>query len=172
MLVALVLGTLNSLGLWIIGVDYPLFWGFLASFLAVIPYVGILIGGFLPVIYSFAITGAIWQPLAIITLFLFIQFIEGNIITPRIVGDSVKINPLAAIISLVVGNAIWGMAGLMLAVPILAILRKVMQQIDILRPISLLLSNELYDKDGLFEDNFNKERFRLWNFFRKKKDLK
>lgn len=169
LIVMFILGILNSLGLWLIGISYPAFWGFLAAFLAIIPFVGTFLGGLMTVTYAVATTTSIWQPVAVIGLFAFVQFLEGNVITPKIVGESVKVNPLAIILSLVIGGSIWGVAGLILAVPVIATLKKIMEQVDVMKPFSLLLSSELYQKDELFEGKFNEERFRLRHLFKKKK---
>ena len=169
LIVILILGVFNSLGLYLIGIEYALFWGFLAAILAIIPYVGTFLGGLLPFIYALASTGSFWQPIAVIALFVFVQIVEGNLITPKVVGSSVKINPLAAILSLLIGASVWGVAGLILSLPLIAIIRVIFLQIDFLKPIGLLLSNEIYDKEEVFEEKFDKERFRIFSFFRKKK---
>ena len=170
-IVMVVLGVMNSFGLFFIGIDYPLFWGFLAAFLAIIPYVGTFIGGFLPFAYSLATADSLLQPTLVIVLFTFVQALEGNIITPKIVGSSVKINPLAAIIALVTGGFIWGVAGLILALPLIAVLRIIMAQIDFLKPLSVLLSNNFYGNSEVFEEKFDKERFRVRSFFKRKNSV-
>lgn len=170
--VIVILGVLNSIGLLIIGIEYAFFWGFLGAFLAIIPYVGTIIGGMLPFAYAIATTDTMWQPLAIIALYSTVQTIEGNLITPKVVGSSVEINPLAAIISLLIGGAIWGVSGLILALPLLAITRIVFEHIDILKPIALLLSSELYEDREKFLTDYDKEDYRIVNYFkRKKKDV-
>lgn len=166
--VILILGVLNGLGLMIIGIDYAFFWGFLGAFLAIIPYVGTIIGGMLPFAYAIATTDTMWQPLAIIALYSTVQTIEGNLITPKVVGSSVEINPLAAIISLLIGGAIWGVSGLILALPLLAITRIVFESIDMLKPIALLLSSELYEDREKFLTDYDKEDYRIVNYFKKK----
>lgn len=168
-IVMLILGTLNSLGLLLIGIEYAFLWGFLAALLAVIPYVGTLVGGMLPFLYAFATTGTLWQPMAVIALFMIVQTIEGNLITPKIVGSSVELNPLAAILSLVLGNALWGIGGMILAIPFMAITRVIFTHIEPLRPISLLLSSKLYDKEEVFSEKYDKKRFRLVNLFKVKR---
>ena len=167
LIVMLILGTLNSLGLWVIGIKHALFWGFLAAFLAIIPYIGTFIGGLLPFLYALATADYSWQPLAVIILFSIIQFIEGNLITPNVVGSSVKINPLAAILALLVGNAFWGIAGMVLALPAVAVIKELMKQIDFLRPVSLLMSDELTEREELFSGKLDEDRFRFWNFFKR-----
>ncbi len=165
-IVMLILGTLNSVGLLLIGIEYAFLWGFLAALLAVIPYVGTLVGGMLPFLYAFATTDTLWQPLAVIALFTIVQTIEGNLITPKIVGSSVELNPLAAILSLVLGNAIWGVGGMILAIPFMAIMRVIFTHVEPLRPIGLLLSSKLYDKEEVFSEKYDKKRFRLVNLFK------
>ena len=112
----LILGVLNSFGLWLIGIDYPVFWGFLGAFLAIIPYIGTAIGGLLPFLYALATTSTLWQPMAVIGWFVLVQQIEGNLITPKVLGSSVKVNPFAAIFALFFGGYLWGIPGLILAI--------------------------------------------------------
>ncbi len=166
-LVIIILGILNSIGLTIIGIEYAIFWGFLAAFLAIIPYVGTALGGLLPFLFAFATTDNYWQPLSVIALFGMVQVIEGNLITPKVVGSSIKINPLAAILALLIGGGLWGTAGLILSLPILAIIRIIFSQVDFLKPVAVLLGDEIYEKDDVFEEKFDKEKFRIFSFFKK-----
>ncbi|TXF88580.1 AI-2E family transporter [Neolewinella aurantiaca] len=168
LIVMLVLGVLNSLGLWIIGIQYPLVWGFLGALLAIIPYVGTTLGGLLPLLYAIATTTTLWQPAAVVVLYTSVQFVEGNMITPKIVGNSVKINALAAIIALILGAAFWGLAGLVLAIPLLAMLRIILDHIKPLKPIALLLSDDLYDHSDIFLTEFHKPEYRVTSLFNKK----
>lgn len=167
--VILILGTLNSIGLYFMGIKYAFFWGYMAAVLAVVPYIGTLIGGFFPFMYALITGDSWWQPIGVIVLFLTIQTIEGNIITPKIVGSSVKINPLAAIIGLIIGGSVWGLSGLILALPGIAILKLVCKQVDFLKPFGLLLSSELYNKDKKFKRDFNEDRYRFSNLFKSRK---
>ncbi len=167
--VMLILGVFNSFGLFLIGIEYAFFWGFMAAFLAIIPYVGTFIGGFLPFAFSMATADNYLQPALVVLLFAIVQTLEGNIITPKIVGSSVKVNPLAAILSMVTGGFIWGVAGLILALPTIAVLRVMMSQIDFLKPLSVLLSSDIYGNEEIFEEKYDSDRFRFWNFFKKKK---
>lgn len=164
-LVMIILGVLNSVGLYLIGIDYYLVWGFLAAVLAIIPYIGTTIGGTLPFLYAIATTETFWQPAGVVILYTSVQFIEGNLITPKVVGNSVKINALAAIIAILVGGIFWGIAGIILAIPLLAIVRIVMKHIDPLRPLALLLSDDLYSQSEKFLTEFNQPRYKLTNIF-------
>jgi predicted PurR-regulated permease PerM len=82
--VMLVLGVLNSAGLYFIGIKYALVWGFLGALLAVVPYIGTTVGGLLPFMYAVATTSTVWQPTAVVVLYAIVQFVEGNFITPKI----------------------------------------------------------------------------------------
>ena len=165
-LVMLILGVLNSTGLWLIGIDYAFFWGFLAAFLAVIPYVGTFIGGALPFLYALSTTDTTWQPIAVVALFLTIQTVEGNIITPKVVGSSIQLNPLAAILALFIGGFVWGVEGLILALPIVAILRIFMIHTDRFRPFGLLMSDDLIEREREFLSLLDQPHYRLINLFR------
>ena len=166
--VMLVLGVLNSLGLWAIGIQYPLVWGFLGALLAVIPYVGTTLGGLLPLLYAIATTTTFWQPAAVVVLYGTVQFLEGNLITPKVVGNSVKINALAAVISLILGAAFWGLAGLVLAIPLLAMVRIILAHVKPLKPVALLLSDDLYDSSELFLTKYHEPEYRITSLFNKK----
>ena len=164
-LVMLILGVLNSLGLFAIGLDYYLVWGFLAAVLGIIPYIGTLVGGLLPFLFAIATTESIWPPLLVIVLYMTVQFVEGNFITPKVLGGSVKINALAAIIAVILGSFFWGIAGIILAIPLLAMVRIIFTHIAPLRPIALLLSDDLYERSSEFLSTYNKPNFRLANLF-------
>ncbi len=169
LLVIVILGVLNSIGLMIIGIEYAIFWGFLAAVLAIIPYIGTALGGMMPFMYAMTTTDEFWQPIAVIVLFMIVQFVEGNLITPKVVGSSIKVNPLAAILALIIGGSIWGVSGLILSLPLIAIIRIIFQQVDVLKPISVLLGDEIYKKEDVFEEKFDKDKFRIFSLFRKPK---
>jgi len=168
LLVMLILAVLNSTGLWLIGIDYAAFWGSLAAFLAIIPYIGTTLGGTLPFLYAVATASSWWQPLAVVLLYMGIQNIEGNFITPKVVGNSVDLNPMMAILSLFIGGAIWGISGLILALPIVAALKVFMEHITILQPVAELLGSGLYGKKDVFFEKYDADRYRLINYFRRK----
>lgn len=167
-LVILILGILNSTGLWLIGIKYAAFWGFLAAFLAIIPYIGTTLGGTFPFLYALATTDTFWQPAAVVILYVSIQQLEGNIITPKVVGSSVQINPLAAIIALLAGALIWGIPGLILAIPLMAAIKVVFSHIDYLKPTSELLGEHLYSKREIFGERYDADKYRLVNYFRRR----
>jgi predicted PurR-regulated permease PerM len=164
-LVILILGLLIGSGLWLIGVPYPFFWGFLAGFLEIIPYLGTSIGGILPVFYMLMVADNFWQPLAVIGLYIVVQQIEGNFISPNVMGTSIKINPFFIILGLFLGGVMWGISGMILAMPILAISKEIFRSIDILAPLSYLMEDGLARKKDIFLEQFDNEKYRLFHLF-------
>jgi predicted PurR-regulated permease PerM len=140
-LVVVILAILNSIGLWLIGIDYPLFWGVLGGVLAIIPYIGTVIGGLLPLLYSIATTDTLSQPIMIVVYYILIQSIEGNLITPKVVGDKVDINPLVSILALIFFGNFWGVGGVILALPIISVVRIILGHLDSTRDIAILMSS-------------------------------
>jgi predicted PurR-regulated permease PerM len=168
--VILILAFLNSIGLWIIGVGYPVFWASLAAFLSIIPYIGTTLGGLLPFMYAIATLNTWWQPLAVVGLYFSIQQLEGNLITPYVVGSNVKINPFIAIISLLIGGFVWGLAGIVLGIPLAAIVKLIFDNVDSLKPLGVMMSNDLHKQDEKLLENFDEDRYRITSLFNDKKD--
>ncbi len=145
-LVILILGSLNGIGLWIIGLDYAFLFGYFAAFLAIIPYIGTFIGGLLPFLYALLNHTHPWTAIFVLFWYMFVQALEGNIITPNIVGSNVRLNPLFALIAIFTGALIWGIPGMILFIPGMAILKVIFDNVDSLKPFGLLLSSEFGSK--------------------------
>lgn len=141
LLMMLIIGALNTLGLWLLGIDYALLWGALSGLLAVIPYIGISIGALLPALYALVTTDSLLYPLGVLLIFGFVQFLEGNFITPNIMSKSISLNPYAVIIAIFIGGHLWGIAGIILFIPYLAILKNIFDEFEKTRPIGFLLGN-------------------------------
>ena len=170
-LVILILGLLIGSGLWLIGVPYPFFWGFLAGFLEIIPYVGTSIGGILPFFYMLMVSDNLWQPIGVVILYIIVQQIEGNIISPNVMGPSIKINPFFIILGLFTGGIIWGISGMILALPLLAISKEIFRSFELTEPLSYLLEDGLARKKDLFLNKFDHAQYRLLRLlFEEKKD--
>lgn len=144
-LVILIVGVLNSIGLLILGVPHAIFFGFLAGFLILIPYIGILIGSILPALLAIVTMDSPWYAVGVIGVMSFVQFLEGNLITPHIVGSKVSVNPLAAIVALFLGGQLWGLSGLILALPVTAILKVIMDAVPSLEPYGFLLGEPVHE---------------------------
>lgn len=138
-LVIAIVGVMNTVGLLILGVEYAVFFGFLGAFMILVPYIGIAIGSVLPALFALGTHPNPLVALGVVGVFLFVQILEGNFITPYIVGSKVSINPLAAVIVLILWGQLWGLPGLILALPLTAILKVIFDSIDDLKPYGFLL---------------------------------
>jgi predicted PurR-regulated permease PerM len=144
-LVIIIVGILNSIGLLLLGVPHAIFFGFLAGFLILIPYIGILIGSLFPALLSIVTMDSPWYAVGVIGVMSFVQFLEGNFITPNIVGSKVSVNPMAAIVALFLGGQLWGLSGLILALPVTAILKVILDTIPSLEPFGFLLGEPVHE---------------------------
>ncbi len=141
LLVYLIVGLLNSIGLLIIGVPHPFLFGFIASILTFIPYVGIMISSLLPIAVSWITYNSIWYPLAVIAVFSVVQALEAYIIFPFAVGSRLKINTLVIIIVVIVGGILWGAAGMILFIPFISIIKLIADRTPSLKTLSVLLGD-------------------------------
>lgn len=140
-LVIVIVGTLNTICLLLLGIDHALFFGFFAAFLVLIPYIGVAIGSLLPIIMALITKDSAWYAFGVAASFGVIQFLEGNFITPYIVGSKVSINSLVAIIALILFGTLWGISGLILALPMTAILKVLFDSIGYLNPWGYLFGD-------------------------------
>ncbi|MEC5187283.1 AI-2E family transporter [Geobacillus thermodenitrificans] len=115
------IGLAASLGLWLAGMDYPLLLGFVIGLTNIIPYFGPLIGAIPAAIL--AATISLKMVIIVLALIFALQFLEGNVLSPLIVGKSVHMHPLVIMFALFAGGELAGVPGLILAVPTAAVLK-------------------------------------------------
>lgn len=142
-----IIGILNSIGLFALGIKYALFFGLFGALLNVVPYVGVLLGGLLPTVYALITKDSVWYPIGVIGIYWIVQILEANFITPNIVGSKVSLNPFAAIVAILVGEQVWGIAGMILAIPLLAICKVIFDIIEPLKPIGFVLGEPGSEKE-------------------------
>lgn len=148
-LLILILGFANSIGLMIIGIDSPFLFGFLTAILSIVPFIGTTIGATIPVLYAFMSSDSLWVPIAVILLFWVIQIVESNFLNPKIVGSSLNVNALVAILSLLIGASVWGVVGMVLFLPFAAILKVICEEFEQLKPVAMLISDDIsHDKNS------------------------
>jgi predicted PurR-regulated permease PerM len=117
-LVMLIIFALDALGLYLVGVPYPLILGIFAGFMEIIPFVGPIISGVPGVILGFIISPTTGF-LAFIVYFIAQQF-EGNVVVPLVMKKAVGLNPITIILALLIGGKLAGVLGIILSVPIAA----------------------------------------------------
>ncbi|MEZ5022027.1 MAG: AI-2E family transporter [Chitinophagales bacterium] len=170
LLVSLIMGVLNSLGLWALGVEYPFLWGFLAALLCIVPYLGTTLGALLPIFYVIGSGGEFMLAVWIGLMYFGLQQLENNVITPKIVGDSIRINPLTVIIAMLIGGLVWGIIGIILSLPLVGILRIILDSYEPTKPIAVLISSDIHKDKYSLLDNYDHEVYRLKRMFKKNEE--
>ncbi|WP_028665754.1 AI-2E family transporter [Runella zeae] len=142
LLVYLIVGVLNTLGLAIVGIKQAILFGFIASILTIIPYIGIAIGALLPISIAWMMHDSIWYPLSVVAVFGVVQYLEANVIFPWVVGVQLKVNTLASVMALFLGGVIWGVSGMVLFLPFVAIIKVIADNVEEWQPLATFLGPE------------------------------
>lgn len=148
MIELVIMAAMDTTVLLILGIKYALLLGVLAAMLNLIPYIGGIVAISLPML----IAAATKSPIYILWVFIgymIVQFIDNNVIMPKVVGSRVKINALAAVLAVLVGGSIWGVPGMFLALPVTAILKIIFDRIQPLEPWGFLLGDTMPSVGGM-----------------------
>ncbi|MER2997827.1 AI-2E family transporter [Pontibacter populi] len=135
----------------IIGIKHALLIGLIFAFLNLIPYVGALLGNIIGVLLTLASSSELWPILTVLGVIAGVQFLDNNILMPRIVGSKVKINALATIVGVVVGGEIAGIAGMFLSLPIIAVLKVVFDRTEDFKQWGVLFGDEKPERSPMTE---------------------
>lgn len=146
--VIMILAVLYSTMLTVIGLEHSIFFGVFAATLNIIPFIGPLMGSVLPILYSLITMDSLIFPLIILAGFYVVQILEGNLFTPLIVGSQVSMNAMATLVLLFVGGQIWGLAGMILFIPLGAIFKIVCDEVESLKPYGYLLGSDHTHRTG------------------------
>lgn len=139
-LIAMVSATICYLIFALMGLNAPFFWALLIFMFSFIPFFGVLISSFLPAIFSIVQFGGYSDALIILFSIGSIQFVAGNIVEPRIMGNTMNVSPIVVILSLGFWGFIWGLPGMFLSVPITVIMVIIFSKFKATRGIAILLS--------------------------------
>jgi len=144
----LIVATLNSISLLIIGIDYAILLGLIGAILNVIPYIGGIIAVALPMIIAL-VTKSPTYALLVMAAYILIQFIDNHYLIPKIVASKVQINALVSVIVVLLGGALWGVPGMFLSIPLTAIIKVIFDHIEPLKPWGFLLGNNVPEAQKL-----------------------
>ncbi|SDD60617.1 Predicted PurR-regulated permease PerM [Mucilaginibacter pineti] len=136
-----IVAVLNSTALVLLGVKYGILIGVIGAILNLLPYIGGIIAIALPVLMATVTKDGYSTQLGVVIAYLVIQFIDNNILVPRIVSSKVKINALISIVVVLLGNMLWGLSGMFLSIPFIAVLKIIFDRIDGLKPWGKLLGD-------------------------------
>lgn len=138
----LVVATATSTALLILGAKYAILLGLIAGLFNVIPYIGIFTALVISVLITFATATAASTILFVAIIILGIHLVDSNFLFPAIVGSKVRINALITILGAVIGEMLWGIPGMFLAIPVIAIAKIIFDRIESLKPWGLILGDE------------------------------
>ena len=157
---AIIVAILNSTALLILGVPYAILLGVIGALLNVLPYIGGIVAIALPVLIVTITKDGFTTQIAVIIAYAVIQFIDNNILVPRIVSSKVKINALVSLVIVLLGGAVWGVSGMFLSIPFIAVLKIIFDRVDGLRPWGKLLGDEipLHHKGELWGRRFGRRK--------------
>ena len=140
---AALVAVMEIAALLLLGIDYAILLGILGALLNVIPYIGGLVAVALPMLVALATKDSGMYALYILVIYYIIQLIDNNYIVPIIVSSKVKINALFSIIVVFAGNALWGIPGMFLSIPLLAIIKLIFDHIEPLKPWGFVLGDTM-----------------------------
>lgn len=134
---------MNSIALLLLNVPYAILLGVLGGILNMIPYIGGIVAIALPVLMATVTKEGYSTQLAIIAAYSVIQLIDNNILVPRIISSKVQINALFSIIIVLAGGALWGISGMFLSIPFVAVIKIIFDRVDDLKPWGHLLGDKI-----------------------------
>ena len=140
---AAIVAVLNIASLLILGIEYAILLGLIGAILNFIPYIGGIIAVALPMIIALATKSSSSYCLLVLAAYALIQFIDNHYIIPKIVASKVKINALVSIIVVIAGGVLWGIPGMFLSIPLIAILKVIFDHIEPLKPWGYLLGDTM-----------------------------
>lgn len=141
-LVYIVVGSLNSVGLLLLGVPHAILFGFIASILTFVPYVGIIVGSLLPMAMAWITYDSFWYPIGVVGIFAFVQYLEANVIFPVAVSNRLNVNTLVMLLAIFAGGILWGMAGMILFVPFVGIAKLIADHNPKWKTISMIIGTD------------------------------
>lgn len=142
----------------IIGIKHALLIGVIFAILNLIPYVGALIGNVIGVLLTLTSSTELWPVITVLGVIAVVQFLDNNILMPRIVGSKVKINALFSILGVLLGGTIAGVSGMFLSLPIIAVLKIIFDRTEQFKQWGVLLGDERPEKSPMQFPGFRKKK--------------
>lgn len=141
-LLIILLAVLYSIGLSIVGIKHAILVSILAAVLSLIPYIGNIFGIILALFMSMLTNGGIGDIIGVLIVFTIAQFFESYILEPFVVGKQVDLNPVVTLVGVIVGGYVWGIAGMVIAIPVMGIFKVIFDNVPVLNPLGYILDEE------------------------------
>ena len=145
------LWVMYSIGFSIVGVKYAILFAIICGILEIVPFVGNLLGNLLTVVMVLVQGGGTDMVIGVIVTYAIVQTLQSYLLEPLVVGSEVNINPLFTIVILVVGELIWGVPGMVLAIPILGVVKIICDHVESLKPFGYLIGSDKKKRTSLFK---------------------
>lgn len=145
-LISIATGVVTYLVLLLFGVDFPLLWGFLTFILNFIPNIGSAASTVFPFLLAFLQFDSFTRPILILLLLIGVHNIIGNVLEPKLLQRSLNLSPVLVLVSLLFWGWLWGVWGMVLAVPITSIIKIMCENVEVLHPIAALMSGTIVRK--------------------------
>lgn len=142
----------------LIGIKHALLIGVIFAILNLIPYVGALIGNIIGVMLTLTSSTELWPVVTVLGVIAVVQFLDNNILMPRIVGSKVKINALFAILGVIIGGSIAGVSGMFLSMPLIAVLKVIFDRTETFKQWGVLLGDERPSRSPMTFPTFRKKK--------------
>jgi predicted PurR-regulated permease PerM len=139
-LVYIIVGVLNSIGLLALGIEHAVLFGMLCAIMTIVPYIGIVVSALLPISVAWLSTGSVWYPVGVVGIFAVVQYLEANVIFPWVVGEQLNVSTWAMLVAVIAGGILWGVSGMVLFIPFVALLKISSDYIEGWKPLNILLS--------------------------------
>jgi putative permease len=137
-----VVSVVVCIALWALGIKYAVLLGLITGLFNIVPYIGIFTAMLISVLITFATAAAAGKVFLVLVTLVITHLVDSNILLPAIVGSKVKINPLITVLGVVLGELIWGISGMFLSIPVIAVLKIIFDRIESLKPWGILLGEQ------------------------------
>lgn len=154
----------------IFGVDFAIVWAFLTFFMAFIPNIGAILATILPFLSALIQYESFATPFVLLIVLTVIGFLMGNILEPKIFGNSLNLSPILILLALIFWGYVWGIVGMLLSVPILSMIKIILSKFESTAPVAILMSHEVKPEFTVKEKK--PKQMSLFQIFKKDKTTK
>jgi len=155
----------------VFGIKHAILIGVIFAILNLIPYVGALIGNIIGVLLTLSSSQETWPIFVVLATIAFVQFLDNNILMPRIVGSKVKINPLVTILGVIIAGSLAGIGGMFLSLPVIAVLKIIFDRTESMKQWGVLLGDEKPKKSPMQFPVFRKNTRKVQQSLREQNDI-
>jgi len=146
-----------ALAFWALGIKYAFLLGLITGILNIIPYIGIFSALILSSLITFATAAVVSKVILVIVTLVVVHLIDSNILLPIVVGSKVRINALITVLGVIIGEMIWGISGMFLSIPVIAVLKIIFDRVESLQSWGIILGDEEVKQNKLAKRFTKKE---------------